>query len=423
MRKVIAWLCLLSVLTGGGYAGYRRWNREQPLSVRTVAVTSGPITLTIAATGTVRPTTTVAVGCEVSGAISELAVDYNDRVVKDQIIARINPEIFEAELQQAEADVAAAQASEQLANVKLREAARQLERTKGLRSRGAGSDNELAAHQAAHDAEVAQLALAEAQVQRAKSIKLLAEIKLRRAVIRSPIDGVVLTRDVDEGQTVVAALRTPILYTLAPDLSNMVVHAHVSEADIGGVRTPQPVTFTVDAYPLRKFTGTVQQVRHAARDIDNVVTYDVVIDAPNPDRLLKPGMTASVTIEILRQPSVLRIASAALHFRPPLSIEQRDALTADLVSPTATFVPAAPSGQPRHIDLVPSVQRVLWEYDPIGAAWQPVPVLTGVIEGQVTELRAGAHEGQSFVVDAVVPTPGLSLSDALRLTQPENRRL
>ena len=124
MRKVIAWLCLLSVLTAGGYTGYRRWTRLQPLSVRTVAVISGPITLTIAATGTVKPTTTVAVGCEVSGAISELAVDYNDRVIKDQVIARINPEIFEAELQQAEADVAAAQASEELADVRLREAAR-----------------------------------------------------------------------------------------------------------------------------------------------------------------------------------------------------------------------------------------------------------------------------------------------------------
>jgi HlyD family secretion protein len=357
-------------------------------------------------------------GCEVSGRIKELAVDFNDRVSAGQVIARIEPELFDAEYKQAGANVAAAKATVQGAKVKLEMADWDLQRVQGLNDQGAGAKRELAAFQFAYDAAKAELALSEAQLQVAESVETLAKAKLDRATIHSPIDGVVLTRVVDVGQTVVAALQTPILYTLAHDLSRMTVHAHVSEADIGGVQVDQPVTFTVDAYPQREFTGNVRQVRHAATMIETVVTYDVVIDAPNDELLLKPGMTATVLIEVLRRDATLQIDNVALLFRPPIAPDTIETLTRDLVWPDE---PNANDTNAVAADLAPPQKNLLWRF--ADETWHPVAVWFGIASEKHTEVLTGLEAGDAVVTHAVRPEGGSGLFDALRLADPKNRRL
>jgi HlyD family secretion protein len=276
----------------------------------------GEIAALVLATGIVEPVTTVQVGTYVSGPIREIHADFNSLVTKGQLVAKIDPAPFEVKVRQAEANLANARASLAKARAALRLARLTEDRNRELRGRDLVAQGELDTAESQHAQALAQLALEEAGVAQAGAALEEARINLAYTDIRSPVDGVVVSRSVDVGQTVAASFQTPTLFQIAQDLGKMQVRANVSESDIGSVREGQVASFGVDAYPDRAFEGRVVQVRNAPVTVQNVVTYDVVIEVDNPDHALKPGMTATVTIVSERREDALRVPLRALRFRP-----------------------------------------------------------------------------------------------------------
>jgi HlyD family secretion protein len=298
----VAWSCGGAKDAGGAYL--------------TEPVDRGGIAATVLATGIVEPVTTVQVGTYVSGPIREIHADFNSPVTKGQLVAKIDPAPFEVKVRQGDANLANARASLEKARAALRLARLTVDRNRELRGRDLVSQGELDAAESQHAQAVAQLALEEAGVEQAEAALEEARINLAYTDIRSPVDGVVVSRSVDVGQTVAASFQTPTLFQIAQDLAKMQVRANVSESDIGTVREGQAASFGVDAYPDRAFEGRVVQVRNAPVTVQNVVTYDVVIEVDNPDHALKPGMTATVTIVSERRDDALRVPLRALRFRP-----------------------------------------------------------------------------------------------------------
>ena len=300
-------------------------------TVETAAVDKGDVARLVTASGAVRALTTVEVGSQVSGQIIELDADFNSEVKEGDIIARIDPQTFESRVASAQADIASARASldVQKANIASAEASyaqseKEYQRVKSLyeqdaiaRSSLEDAERSLAVSKATLDVSRAQLRSSEASLtQRQASLKS-AQLDLDRTIIRSPIDGVVIERSVDVGQTVAASFSAPILFQIAQDLGDIRIDAAVVESDIGGIDTGDPATFKVDAYPTETFKGTVEQVRLASETLSNVVTYTVVIAAENRSGRLLPGMTANVEITAEKREGVLRIPEAAVRFRPP----------------------------------------------------------------------------------------------------------
>jgi len=285
----------------------------------TDVVDRGPIVVEVTATGTVNPVATVQVGTYVSGPIRAIHVDYNSPVRKGQPVATIDPRPFQVKVQQAQANVANARARVAKARADLALKASNLRRSRELRAADFLSESQLDVARSDHAQAVAQLALDEASVQQAQASLAEAEIQLGYTEITSPVDGVVVSRNVDVGQTVAASFQTPTLFLIAEDLTQMQVNANVSESDIGGVQEGQAASFSVDAYPGRRFEGRVVQVRSAPITVQNVVTYDVVIGVANGDLALKPGMTATVSITTGRRDDVVRLPLRALRFRPELA--------------------------------------------------------------------------------------------------------
>lgn len=407
-----------------------RWGGDgQDRKLKTSPIVRGPLRMTVETTGSVSPLVSVNVGCEVSGTVGELHADFNSVVKKGQVLARLKPEMFEADLAQARANVLAAQAERRGAEVELHRWERQVERLKTLREKSnAAADEEVRTAQENAAAATAKLAAAEAAIKQADAVRDLAQTKLDRSVIFAPMDGIVLSRLIDVGQTVVAALTTPMLFVLAPDLDRMQVNANVSESDIGRVRVGQSATFTVDAYVDQSFSGRVVQVRNNPTTIQNVVTYVVVIEVDNRARLLKPGMTANVTIEVARRDAAAKVANAALRFRPPVLPEQFAALTAELKWPALSDDPPASSPTPlsdarapEPPAVLPRTRSVLWQFS--DGRWTPVPVVLGITDNRETEVVAGIEPGQTCVVGLQGDAGGFSLKQALNLASPENRRL
>lgn len=298
------WLLLL-LLAGGAYAGWR-WYKgpaEPPIEYGTATISRGDLTQIVTANGQISPVKNVTVGSQVSGIITDLKVDFNSRVTNGQIIAQIDPSTYQQSITQSEAELANAEAAWELAEVNAR-------RAKELSNSQLISASE-------YDKAVADLHQAEAGVKMRKALLKKATVDLERTTIYSPVDGIVISRMVDVGQTVAASFNAPTLFTIANDLRNMRIEAMVSEADVGGVEEGQDVTFTVDAFPNRQFKGVVTQVRYAPITNQNVVTYTAVVDVNNDDLKLRPGMTANVSIITGQRKGVLRIANAALRFRPP----------------------------------------------------------------------------------------------------------
>jgi HlyD family secretion protein len=269
---------------------------------RTELVTRGDVRETVTATGTVNPVTTVLVGTQVSGTITKIFVDFNSRVTKGQLIAQIDPAFFLTQLAQAQANTDRAQAA-------LRDAERLMNQNKALYARNLVAKND-------YDAALTNYDSAKAQLAQAKAALESAETNLNYTKIYSPVDGIVISRNVDVGQTVAASFQTPTLFTIAQDLTKMQIDTNVAEADIGKVKVGQDVEFTVDAYPDTTFTGTVWQKRQAPITVQNVVTYDVVVQVGNRDFKIMPGMTANVSVITSTKDGVLRIPNAALRFRP-----------------------------------------------------------------------------------------------------------
>ncbi|HLT43515.1 MAG TPA: efflux RND transporter periplasmic adaptor subunit [Luteimonas sp.] len=300
-----AWWWWNSRSAADGEAGYR-----------TTTVEQGDIRVAISATGTLSAISTVTIGSQVSGQVTDVLVDFNDKVRKGDVLARIDPSSYEAQIEQGNAQVESARAQLRQAQAALRNAEADYRRKADLGERElvARSDVDLA--RAARDQAQAQVNAAQAQIrQQAASIRNT-RVNLDRTVIRSPVDGVVITRSVEPGQTVAASLQAPELFTIAEDLSKMKIELAVDEADIGQVREGQVVTFTADAFPDRRFRGVVDQVRLAATTTSNVVTYPVVVTVDNSDGTLLPGLTVNAEIEVSKREGVLKVANAALRYKP-----------------------------------------------------------------------------------------------------------
>ncbi len=348
-------------------------------SYRTEPVTKGDIEQNVTATGTVNAVTTVQVGTQVSGTIKTLYVDFNSRVKKGQLIAQIDPSTFESQVQQAQANLLSAQASLEKAQTALANDKKTFERNKELFSKNLIAQSDLDTAETAYQTDRAQVASANAQIEQAKASLDYAKQNLAYTKIVSPVDGVVISRNVDVGQTVAASFQTPTLFTIAQDLTKMQIDTNVAESDIGVVKVGQEVDFTVDAYPDTTFEGKVWQIRQAPITVQNVVTYDVVIQVNNKDFKLMPGMTANVSIVIQKKSDVLRITNAALRFR----MSERPAGVAS--APTGTGGKKGPaiwvleSGKPKRVVIRP-----------------------GISDGNNTEVVSGElKEGQQAIVEAL----------------------
>ena len=302
LRALIVLAVLAAVGAGGWWWQKQRDAAEAAPKFRTAAIDQGPITQVVLATGTLQPVTTVTVGTQVSGTVMERLADFNDRVRKGQVLLRLDPATLQARLRQARAQLASAQANLALASATLG-------RNQRLVQQGFISPLALDQSQREADAATASVELARAQVDSAQT-------DVDNSVIRSPIDGVVIRRNTDVGQTVAASFQTPDLFLLARDLREMLIATNVSEADVGLIRDGQKVRFTVDAYPDREFEGQVQQFRLNSTSTQGVVTYTIVVAVANPDELLKPGMTAQTRIVVSSKERVTRLPTAALRFRP-----------------------------------------------------------------------------------------------------------
>jgi HlyD family secretion protein len=315
MKKTILTLIVLAVIGGGGYAYYARRGAPEP-TVSTMQLSRGDIADTVQATGTLQAVKTVNVGTQVSGVVEALNVDFNDIVKKGQVIARLDQSIIRTQIEQREASVTRAEADLERLRVSLADAKRKLEQARGLWDKQLIPKDQLDTAELNVKTLETQIKSSEAGLIQAKADLNSQNVNLQHTIITAPIDGIVIQRSVDEGQTVASSMNAPTLYIIAEDLTRMQVLANIDESEVGRMRQGQPVTFRVDAYPTDTFRGTVSQVRLQPTTVQNVVTYSTVIDVPNPDYKLKPGMTANVTIEIAKRTNVLRAPAAALRFRP-----------------------------------------------------------------------------------------------------------
>ncbi|MBI5199671.1 MAG: efflux RND transporter periplasmic adaptor subunit [Nitrospirae bacterium] len=289
--------------------------KEKKSKFRTEKVTKGDIVATASATGTVNAVTTVLVGTQVSGTIKNIYVDFNSSVKKGQLIAQIDPATFEAQVDQARANLLSAKANVDKAEATLFDVKRSMDRNKELFSKNLIARSDLDTSETNFETTKAQLSTAKAQLAQAVAALRYAEINYKNTKIISPVDGIVISRNIDVGQTVAASFQTPTLFTIAQDLTKMQIDTNVSEADIGKAKVGQAVEFSVDAYPEVTFKGSVLQIRSAPIVVQNVVTYDVVIKVDNQDLKLKPGMTANVSIIIELKNNVLKIPNTALRFK------------------------------------------------------------------------------------------------------------
>lgn len=316
MKKTLVSLIVLAAVGGSAFAYYTYKADGQTASVSTTPVTRGDIADSVSATGTLQAVTTVQVGTQVSGTIQELYADFNSLVKKGQVLVRLDPSLFQTQIEQAQANLSRSQADLERLKVTLDDARTKLVRTNELWAQQLIPRTELDTAEVSVRSMEAQIRSSQAQVTQAQASLNQSEVNLAHTVIEAPIDGLVISRNVDVGQTVAASMQAPTLFVLAADLTKMQVVASLDESDVGRIRPDQPVRFRVDAYPAEEFVGTVSQVRLQPQTVQNVVTYATVIDVPNTELKLRPGMTAIVTIEIARRSNVIRIPSAALRFRP-----------------------------------------------------------------------------------------------------------
>jgi HlyD family secretion protein len=346
-----------------------RCARSTSTQFQTATVTRGPITQVVTATGTLNPVVNVQVGSQVSGNVAKLYADFNSKVKAGDLVAQIDPLLFQAAVTQAEGDLASAQAALELA--KLNAA-----RTQRLFAEKNSAQQDV-------DTALANLHQAEANVKIKQGALDRAKADLEHCDIRSPVDGVVISRSVDVGQTVAASLQAPVIFQIANDLTKMQIDANVAEADVGVVVVDQDVDFTVDAFPQRTFHGKVVQVRNAPITVQNVVTYDTVIGVNNDDLKLKPGMTANVSIKIAHRDSALQIKNAALRYRPA------DATPNEAARSTSSTGQRPRSGGAR------TPERTVYVLN--GSSPKPVQIKTGISDGINTEVTEGLKEGDRVV--------------------------
>ncbi|MDP2854115.1 MAG: efflux RND transporter periplasmic adaptor subunit [Smithellaceae bacterium] len=313
MKKIIIAVVILLIILAGVFLVLRKHNKTSPYITQTAD--RGNIHATVSATGTVNAVTTVLVGTQVSGTIKQLLVDYNSTVKKGQLLAQIDPASFDAQVAQASANLSLARANLEKSKVAVRDTITTFERNKILFAKNFISKSDLDTSETNYLSALAQIKASDAQVEQAKAALNLAQTNLRYTQILSPVNGTVISRSIDVGQTVAASFQTPTLFNIAQDLTKMQIETSVDEADIGSIKTNLPVTFTVDAYPDITFKGNISVIRNAPTTVQNVVTYIVIVQVDNPDLKLKPGMTANVSIIIADRKGILRIPNAALRVK------------------------------------------------------------------------------------------------------------
>jgi HlyD family secretion protein len=364
-KKLVVIILAISAVTVSVAAYYRGSGTGKAPRFVTAAVTRGDVVDRVEATGTLEAVTTVQVGTQVSGTVKALYADFNSRVRKGQVVAELEPSLFQTQVDQAQATVVRLQADVERARVEVDDTQVKLRRAKQLWEQQLIAQTDLETAQASARQAEASLKAAEAQVAQSRASLGQAQVNIGHTIIRAPIDGVVIARSVDVGQTVAASMSAPTLFVIANDLSHMRVNASIDEADIGRVQAGQTVTFKVDAYPGETFTGVVSQVRLQPVIEQNVVSYVTIIDVPNPGLKLKPGMTATVTVEIARADDVLRVPNAALRFRASKEKGAR-----------------------------------VWTVGPEGAA-RPVAVQTGLTDGTTTAVLGGELADDALVVTSM----------------------
>ena len=385
---------LLAVVLGAGGYAYLNGAQKPPVKYRTGKIERGRLAQIVTATGTVNPVQTVQVGSQVSGLITNLYADFNSEVKEGQLVARIDPAPFKIKVSEMEANLQNTKGLLAKARADLAQRKLDLDRYQALYEQNLIAKADLDNARTAYDTAVAGLQIAEAQVKQAEASLKTSRINLTYTNIYSPVNGTVISRNVDVGQTVAASFQTPVLFLVARDLMKMEVDTNVSESDIGGITEGKEATFVVDAYPKEPFRGRVIQVRNAPITVQNVVTYNVVIGVDNNDLRLKPGMTANVSVFVERRDNILKVPNGALRFKPTLVRPERSA---------GAPVPAAErlqGGQgeagmrqgrerPR-----PTVWTPRAEGEPL-----PVEIKTGISDGQFTELVEGVlKEGDEVIV-------------------------
>jgi HlyD family secretion protein len=435
MKKKSLWLVLAGLLVVVGlfvFFGLKGGTRAQHFTAK---VERGEIQDAVEATGTINAVITVQVGSQVSGTIAKLNVDFNSSVHKGDVVALIDPALFHgavlqasADLDNAKANLVAAQANLEKAKAAAVQTRADYDRTALLTKDRIMSQQQLDIAKANNDSAnaavggaVANVTQAKAQISQKEAALNVAQTNLNYTVIRSPIDGTVVARNVDVGQTVAASLQAPTIFTIAQDLTKMLVYTKTDESDVGNIKPGKPVTFKVDAFPKDTFHGTVGQVRMNATTVQNVVTYDTIIEFNNPELKLFPGMTAYVTIPVATVQSVLKLPNTALRYKPPMPPEEVLALykqygieTSERAGATsAGDPPAAPVGGGQAESAMQNLPRtpktdtaVVWKLLP-GNTMEPVKVSLGITDHSYTEvtavLKGALKEGDEVIIRSVVP--------------------
>src|SRR5437762_1948567 len=433
MKPRTKWLLLGGAVAAAAFLVVLGLNRTPPIQNFTAKVERGDIHDVVEATGTINAVITVQVGSQVSGTISKLFVDFNSRVHKGDLVALIDPALFKGAVQQASADVenakanlVAAQANLEKAKAAFVQAKADNERAVGLTKSGITSQQQLDLAKANYDSAnaavggaQANVTQADAQVSQKEAALAVAQTNLNYTVIRSPIDGTVVARNVDVGQTVAASLQAPTIFTIAQDLTKMQVYAKTDESDVGNIKVGKEVSFKVDAFPKETFRGAVSQVRMNATTVQNVVTYDTIIDFANPALKLFPGMTAYVTIPVANVQNVLKLPNTALRYKPPMSPEEilalyrqygieppgerktasDEAVAAERISPSSGAAQNSPRA-PR------SDSAVVWKLR-ANNEMEPVKVALGITDHSYTEIagfvKGELKEGDEMIIRSVMP--------------------
>ena len=408
MKRKLSLAIVMVTVTGlSAAAMFARRGNDAP-AVATDVVSRGTILTTVTANGTLEAVDTVQVGTQVSGSIQSLGADFNSIVKKGQVLARLDPSVIQAEIERAKANLLGAEADVERLTVQLTDADTKLNRAQALAARQLISTSDLEAAQLTKRTSEAQIKAASAQVTQARAALSQSQVNLQKTVITSPIDGIVISRSVDVGQTVAASLQAPTLYTIAADLREMQLKASIDESDLGNINEGQAVTFRVDAYPNDVFRGKVQQVRLNPVIESNVVTYAAIVSAPNAELKLKPGMTATLTVEVARRDNVLRVPSAALRFTPSQTV------LAALGQPLADSAPGLPladsGGRATGVKPIGTAGRAVPQASH-GTVWiyeaehiEAVDVTTGATDGSFTEIVAGdVREGTTIAMRVTMP--------------------
>jgi len=386
-KKVIVAAGLIVILAIGGFFLFK--NKSNGVKFKTEKVSKGDIRASVTATGTMSAVTTVLVGTQVSGTIKQLFVDYNSSVKKGQLLAQIDAAVFQAQVEQARANLQSVIANVEKSEAAMLDAKRTMERNRTLFDRNFIARSDLDTSETNYQSAKAQVNVSKAQVEQARAALQIARTNLQYTRILSPVDGMVISRNVDIGQTVAASFQTPTIFSIAQDLTQMQIDTNVDEADIGKIVVGQPVQFSVDAYPDIDFNGKVSEIRNAPVTVSNVVTYVVVIKVDNPDFKLKPGMTANVTIIIDQKQGVLKIPNAALRFKW-MEEKAGEKGKAGVTPKRPEAVKDAPGRRTQGLWILENDKP------------KRVPVTLGISDGNYTEIAAGdLKEGDAAIVEAV----------------------